>query len=213
MANVEVFRNNLLRAGVVDPEGVHHEFVSLVHGQKIDFDAIPEGSDLLAEWEDVVAETVDNQFPTKKYPRGIVLLGIANGTNRLVAPVANKAGERFTPAHTKKVGSKIVELTDEAKRTIRELNPSLILGCEDVGTTGFTSATAVMSARSLVQSLRMDTEIRIINTWQRSELLPELRALQVPYSSIIFEPMPAYEPETCRESGFCADGWELVLHG
>ena len=42
--SAEIFRQHILAAGVLDPEGVHHEFVSGMHGRKLDFDTIPTGS-------------------------------------------------------------------------------------------------------------------------------------------------------------------------
>lgn len=211
MADLEVFKSNLVSSGIVDPDGIHHEFVSGVHGQKIDFDKIPSDSDLFEEWCDVVADAVSERFPLARYPRGVVLLSVAGGTNRLVNPVTERIGQGYTPALTKKVSPKEVTLTDEAEDRILELNPDLVVAVEDVGTAGTTSATAVLATREVLPDGSL-TQVVALNTWQRSTGLPRLEEIRAPYFSIISESMPSYEPERCRKIGFCAMGWKFIPH-
>jgi hypothetical protein len=86
MANIEVFQAHILEAGVLDPPNVHHEFVSGKHGRKLDFDTIDDESDLYKEWVGANVDFISDQF--SQIPE--VILGVANGTNRLALDVARR---------------------------------------------------------------------------------------------------------------------------
>lgn len=206
MANVEVFKHNLIDAGIVDPNGVHHEFVSGLHGQKIDFDSVPDESDLFQEWVAVFGDAIDLRYPAQDYPK-IVVMSVANGTNRVVDPIAERLGPRATAIQTVKVSAKAVELTPEAIEKLLRADPDMVVAAEDVGTKGTTSASAVVSARKV-----WNGPIEAMNTWQRRPELEELIGIGATYSSIIFEPMPSLTPEQCLSTGFCAQGWQFIEH-
>ncbi|HEX5448107.1 MAG TPA: hypothetical protein VFW90_02820, partial [Candidatus Saccharimonadales bacterium] len=144
--NVEKFKQHL-EAKILDSEGVHHEFVSGMHGRKLDFDVIPDNDPLLREWIEAVTAAIDKLYPD--IPRNkLALLSVANGTNRLVGPVAEKLGGGVTALLTEKESPKSVRLALESAKRLKELDPVLVVAIEDVGTKGTTSASAVRSARS-----------------------------------------------------------------
>ncbi len=86
MANLEVFRNHIIEAGVLDAEGTHHEFVSGMHGRKLDFDTIENEDPLYAEWIGATADYLEEEF--RGAPQFII--GVANGTNRVALDVARR---------------------------------------------------------------------------------------------------------------------------
>lgn len=200
------FKQKIMNSNVLDPEGLHHEFVSGLHGRKLDFDLIESDSDLFKQWVEVVTGAIKMLY--KDIPTGkLVLLSVAGGTNRLVGPVADKIGGGVTALLTEKTSPKSVRLTEEAKKKLSELNPDLVLALEDVGTRGTTSATAVLSAKEAGAK-----KVEALNTWQRSEVLDELEAIGAKYQAIIKELLPNLTPEECRKNGYCAKGWKLILH-
>jgi hypothetical protein len=166
VSSITLFRNHLIEApGVLDEEGVHHEFVSGMHGRKLDFDAIPTLSDLFEEWADVAASEIRRLYAGQALG-STVLLSVANGTNRVVEPITRRLNKAtpglWTPLQTRKVSPKAVELTEEAMAALRELDPDLVLAFEDVGTKGTTSASAVAGARQAGAR-----RVEALNTWQR----------------------------------------------
>lgn len=200
------FKKKIMNSNVLDREGLHHEFVSGLHGRKLDFDLIEPNSDLFKQWVEVVAEAIKKLYkdvPTNK----LALLSVAGGTNRLVGPVADMIGGGVSALLTEKTSPKSVKLTDEAKTKLEELKPDLVLALEDVGTRGTTSATAVLSAREAGAKV-----IEALHTWQRSEVLDELEAIRAKYQAIIKETLPNLTPEECRKNGYCSKGWKLVEH-
>ncbi len=193
--------------GVLDPEGVHHEFVSGMHGRKLDFEAIPDGSDLFDEWADVVAQELRFRYAGEQIGR-MVLLGVANGTNRLVVPVAERLDDGSIGLETRKISPKAVRPTESSIEDIHRIQPELAVVIEDAATQGTTAATCVVAARRL--GIR---RVEVINTWQRRPKLEKLLAIGAVYHSIIFEPLPTLEPEACAAAGYCAQGWDLIDHG
>ena len=214
MADLTVFRNHLVEApNFLDPEGLHHEFVSGMHGRKMDFDSIPTESDLFEEWADVAADAIRQQYAGEALGT-MVLLSVANGTNRLVGPVARRLREsatpmRMVPLETRKISAKAVELDDDAVKAFQELHPDFVLVIEDVGTMGTTSASAAVAARQAGAR-----RVEAMNTWQRRPILEKLVEVDVRYTSIIHEDLPTLTPEACRTEpeGYCAQGWALIEH-
>lgn len=203
---VKTFKNHIIDSDVLDAEGVHHEFVSGMHGRKLDFDIIPKESDLFREWVLIIAQAVKELYPDIAHDK-LMLLSVANGTNRLVGPVAREIGEGVTAVLTEKVSPKAVKLTAEAKRKIKSIKPELVVAIEDVGTKGTTSATAVRSARKAGVK-----RVEALNTWQRREQLEELEAINAVYHSVIKELLPTLTPEECRATGYCAQSWKYIEH-
>jgi hypothetical protein len=203
---IDNFKNNIEKSDILDPEGIHHEFVSGMHGRKIDFDAIPDDSDLFNEWVDIVSEFIKETYPSGSYTKRAIV-SVANGTNRLVPLVAKKLADGTIALLTEKVSPKEVKLTDEAVRELKSFDPDLVITLEDVGTAGTTSATAVRSCRDAGAD-----RIESINTWQRREHLERLEELGVTNHSIIVGLLPTYSPEECKGSGYCAEGWQYIEH-
>ncbi|HEV7453747.1 MAG TPA: hypothetical protein VGO07_00640 [Candidatus Saccharimonadales bacterium] len=207
MKSLEVFRNHIVTApNVVDPEGVHHEFVSGMHGRKLDFDAIPTDSPLFDEWVTVTAQAIGRLYDGQALGNH-VLLSVTNGTNRLVRPVAGLVKGGIVPLQTKKVSPKAVELTAVAAETFAAMEPDFVLALEDVGTKGTTAASAVAAARK-AGALRVE----VLNTWQRRPELEELVGIGAVYNSMIHEDMPTLTAAECQASGYCSQDWELIEH-
>jgi hypoxanthine phosphoribosyltransferase len=206
--SVNNFRDRVLTdpVAVLDPEGVvHHQFVSKNHGRKLDFDKIPTDSDFYIDWVSIYARVI-----RARYQDGLpdALVGIANGANRLSKSVSHLLGEKVLGLVTVKIDEKTVILDDEALEAIEAGKVKFALTIEDVGTTGGTIATAVDHLREAGVS-----HIEAITIWQRNPSLPRLDALEVPYSSVILEPLPMFSPEDCATEGFCAQGIFLIPHG
>ena len=207
-ASAATFKAHIEQADyILDPEGRHHEFVSGVHGRKLDFDKIPDGSELFGEWVEVNARTIFSLYPDID-PGRLVILGVARGTNRLAAPVAAALGDAVTALVTEKMSPKTVRLAPAAMASMRLLDPDLVVAIEDVGTAGTTAASAVISARAAGAR-----RVEVLNTWQRTISLKRLIGIKAVYHSIIYEPLADFAPEVCRTDGYCAEGWELIPHG
>lgn len=196
-------RSNLMEAGILDPEGVHHEFVSGKHGQKLDFDKIPTGSDLYDQWVQTTAGFIKEEYP--RLP-GIVI-GVANGTNRLAESVAEQLGKDVAGAVSEKDpnNSKKLYLTEEAGRLLTDVHPEFVLVLEDVGTTGSNS---VQVAQAVVDAGVPNVEV--LTTWQRQTELARLDEADIHYRSMIPEALPTFDPEECVRTGFCARGFEFI---
>lgn len=111
-----------------------------------------------------------------------VLLGVANGGNRLATAAAKELGGTVIGLETvkKPKPAKGTELTVRARQVIGLLKPSLAVVVEDVGTTGRTSLTAATAA------LEAGAErAEVVNTWQRREKLEYLIGAGITYHSII----------------------------
>lgn len=202
---IDEFKKNLEKE-VLDPKGTHHEFVSGMHGRKLDFDVIQKDSNLFREWVKVVAQYINDNYGD--VPRGkLALLSVANGTNRLVEPVAKELGGGVAVLLTGKISPKAVKLTDGSANKLKKLDPDLVIAIEDVGTKGTTSASAVVSARE-----NGAKKAEALNTWQRRSQLEELEAIGATYHSIIHENLPTYEPEECKTNGYCSKSWKFIKH-
>ena len=207
---IDDFRDRILTdsVGVLDPEDLHHEFVSGNHGKKLDFDKIQKEQDfdLYTEWVSLYARSIHALYGGR-IPDALV--GIANGANRLSTDVAGLLGKKVMGLTTVKIDTKTVKLDDEAIDAIRSGNIKFALTIEDVGTTGSTTS-------SVISELRDEGVKRIesITTWQRNPSLPRLDEYCIPYSSLISEPLPMFSPEDCVSDpeGYCFQGITLIPH-
>lgn len=201
MLQTVTFRDRLIEGGVLDQEGVHHEFAYGTHGRKLDFGLITPGHPLYGEW---VGANIRALRDRPRLPAAV--LGIANGTNQLAEDIAEELG--IVPLLTRKVSPRTVEVTDESLLELSALDPSAeITAIEDVGTSGGTTLTGIQS----LQAAGFE-HIDALVTWQRTETLTALAAADIMSHSIIYEPLPTYEPEHCAAIGYCALGWELIPH-
>lgn len=206
MTGIEAFRDRIIEGGyVLDAEGMHSEFVSGMHGQKLDFDNVDERTDpLYHEWIDVQQEFIVDSFP--RLPE--VILGVANGTNR----VAYSLGERFRgdaipfASRKQEKSSKEIHLPELAKTALHLIRPSLVVVVEDVGTTGSNS---VQVARQALENGAQKAVV--VTTWKRRPALERLEEAGVEYLAIIDEPLPTFSPEDCvsNPDGFCARDWQF----
>lgn len=206
MDKTQELKKQILSSGILDKEGVHHVFSQGLHGRKLDFDLIPDGSELFEQWVEVVSAFIRANYSAP--PEAVI--GVANGTNRLALAVAEKLGQGTTGLTTvKPAGSRNQPvLTEESKKELKSLNPKLIIILEDVGTRGTNSASVAESVRELGFD-----NLEVINTWQRSENLPLLDEINVPYKAIIKEILISYNPKECKKTGYCSKDWELLGHG
>lgn len=200
---VESFKDNLIEAGVLDPVGIHHEFVSGMHGRKLDFDKIETGSDLYGEWVDVTTDFIAENYENTPG----VILGVANGTNRLALDIGRRFEGLSYGAVSEKdeVNSKVLRLSQAAAGIIKLMKPSFVLVVEDVGTTGSNSVQVAKYALDAGAQ-----EVEVLTTWQRRPQLERLMEAGVPYRAIIDEALPTFSPEECVSSGFCAEGSTLI---
>jgi len=183
----------------VDPENQHHVFTSGIHhGRKIDFDAIPDDSDLYQDWVEVTADEIRNGYP---FALPQIVLGVANGTNRLAPDVAD-CFDGVIGLQTEKNpdDKKDIRLTKTARQVIEVLRPSLILVLEDVGTTGGSSSTVAVAAMEAGAE-----HVDVLNTWKRRERLDALIRADISYFSVIDEPLPTYTIDECESIGYCSD--------
>jgi orotate phosphoribosyltransferase len=206
MPGIAEFRDHIIEAGVLDPEGTHHEFVSGMHGRKLDFDTVETGSPLYDEWINVAAGFIAEEFPD--LPE--VILGVANGTNRVALDTARKFDGQVFGAVSEKDSqdSKVLRLGAAAGKLIMCMKPELVVVIEDVGTTGSNS---VQVARHALEAGAKQVEV--VTTWQRREVLERLVDAGIPYRAIINEPLTTYPPEECKGTGFCAQGWKFIPRG
>ncbi len=202
--NYPAFRDHIIESGyVLDPEGEHSEFVSGMHGQKLDFDNIDEKTDpLYTEWIDVNEGFIRDNFP--RIPE--MILGVANGTNRVARDTADRfeGDVLYLRSKKDKQDSKILYLPEMAKVALSAIKPNLVVVTEDVGTTGSNSVQVA------VQALEAGAkEVIVVNTWKRRERLEKLEEAGIEYLPIIDEPLPTFKPEDCVTlvEGFCKRGW------
>jgi orotate phosphoribosyltransferase-like protein len=200
MANTQEFRDNLIASGILDPEGIHHEFRGGLHGQKLDFEKIDETGSLYDEWVVRTADFVRAEF--RALPDAVI--GVAEGTNRFAIDVARRLGEEVVGLVSKKNDSdkNILELSEPAQDYISSREPEFLVVLEDVGTTGSNSAQV---ADACLEAGADD--VAVVVTWQRWFVLDRLDEIGIPYKALIRERLPAYKPEDCH---FCQQGWELV---
>ena len=212
-SQIQTFREHVLEAGVLDSEGVHHEFSSDKHdhGRKLDFDRIPtyrngsQFSPLYAEWVDVTTSFIAEEFPDVSE---VVLLGVANGTNRLAihtAPRLKICAIGLESIKEDQSGSTVLRLSRDVAYTIAARQAELVIVVEDVGTTGSNSLQVATRAQEAGAE-----NVVVVNTWQRREQLERLDEAGIEYRAIIDEPLPTYSPEDCVKTGFCAQGWKFI---
>lgn len=202
--SVEAFRQNILDSGyVLDPEGIHHEFVSGMHGQKLDFDNIEEDDNLYKQWTDVAANYIRDRY----VPLPEMIIGVANGTNRTALDTARHFDGDVIGLVSKKdpQNSKKLWLGGIASRAIAQMRPNLVVVLEDVGTTGGNSVQVATACLD-----RGAKNVEVVTTWQRRAELEKLDEANIPHRAIINEPLPTYTPEDCQDHGFCAQGYELI---
>ena len=197
MANIEAFQAHILEAGVLDPPTVHHEFVSGKHGRKLDFDTIDIDSELYQEWVYANVDFIGHEF--SRTPE--VILGVANGTNRLALDVARRFNGQALGLVSEKDAnnSKILSLNWLAARVISGIKPELVVVVEDVGTTGSNSVQVAVHARELGAK-----QVVVVPTWQRQPSLGKLDEAGISYIPIIGETLPTFDKEDCETVGFCA---------
>lgn len=205
-AKILSFKQNIINSGIVDGEGVHHTFSQGLHGQKIDFDLIEDASELYSDWVKITAEYIKQNYA--ELPD--IVVGVANGTNRLALSVAESLDGGVVGLVTVKPGGSRNQpiLTEESFKIIQNSKPSSILILEDVGTTGTNSSSVYSSIKDAGAR-----NIEVLNTWQRNEELSKLEKLGVQYKAVIKEVLTNYTAEECKKSGFCSKGWNLLGHG
>jgi hypothetical protein len=208
MAGAEAFRAAVVPV-VLDPEGTHHEFVSGMHGQKLDYDLLQTGTPLYNEWVGVNADFIDNAIAQEFRTRPQVIVGVANGTNRLALDVAREFDGEAVGLVSEKdpENSKRLYLPEMGKLVIAALKPELAVVVEDVGTTGSNS---VQIAKGVLEAGAQD--VVVVITHQRREELQKLDQAGIKYRAIINDPLPTFSPEDCATAadGFCARGWEFI---
>jgi len=208
MTDVRDFQEHVAET-ILDPHGVHQEFVSGMHGRKLDFDEIDDGSELYDEWIDVTVDAFWDLYPDAQLDR-TALVGTANGANRHARSTAERLGGKALGLETEKISAKQVDLTEDAREKLLIAQPKLIVVTEDAGTAGTTTATAVEAVHGL--ELASDPRIEVLNTWQRRLTLEKLVAIGAVYNSIIYQPLPTFHPEACRRARYCHWGWQLIEH-
>lgn len=210
MTDFPAFRDHIIESGyVLDPEGEHSEFVSGMHGQKLDFDNIDEHADpLYREWIDVNESFIRDNF--SRLPE--VILGVANGTNRIATDTARRFdGEVLGMVSVKdKQDSKVLYLSNLVRHALNEIKPQLVVVAEDVGTTGSNSVQVANAARESGAK-----KVIVVTTWKRRERLERLEEAGIEHLAIIDEPLATYTEEDCRTlvEGFCKRGWKFKPRG
>ncbi len=208
MAGAEAFRAAVVPV-VLDPEGVHHEFVSGMHGQKLDYDLLQTGTPLYDQWVGINADFLDNEIASEFGARPQVIVGVANGTNRLALDVAREFDGEAVGLVSEKdpENSKRLYLPQMARIIIASLQPELVVVLEDVGTTGSNSVQVAQAVQEVNEG-----RVVVAVTHQRREQLERLNEAGILYRAIIKDPLPTFTPEDCATSpdGFCKRGWEFV---
>lgn len=200
MSYLDDLKNTILTNGTLDPENIHHEFVSGMHGRKIDFDLNLTGSEFYEQWMDACAQYIEENY--KDMPS--MILGVANGANRMSISIAARLPGRILGLTTEKETPKSVVLNKVADDLISSYKPELVLILEDVGTAGTTSASAAKAALAAGAK-----KVCVLNTWQRREHLEKLEEAGVEYDSMIKDFLPTYEADACE---YCKQGVELIAH-
>jgi orotate phosphoribosyltransferase-like protein len=200
MAGIEVFKDRIISAGVLDPEGVHHEFRSGLHGQKLNFEKVGTSGPFYEEWVHRAADFLAKDFP--RLPDAV--LGVADGTNQLALDVAKRLGSEVTGLVSRKneFDKNTLMLSESAERFISQHESELLIVLEDVGTTG--SNSVQVAGAGLWAGAK---QVEVVVTWQRRPSLERLDGAGIPYRALIHEDLPGYDPDDCR---FCEQGWELI---
>lgn len=200
MDKIAALKAKVLSEGILDSETIHHEFSSGKHGRKLDFDKIETGSDTYLLWVDATVDFIRANYDQQPD----MVIGVANGTNRLAVSVAAKLNGGVLGLMTEKESGKSSKFHPSVADVIQGYKPEFVLVLEDVGTSGGTSSTVVQKALALGAK-----KVEVLNGWQRNATLPVLDELEIPYRSLIVEPMPNFDPDNCD---YCKAGVELVAH-
>lgn len=201
---IETFRESIESSSfVLDPPDVHHEFVSDMHGRKLDFDKIETGTELYKEWVGLNAQFIEETFVDLPS----VLLGVAKGTNRLALDVARRFEGKMIGLVSEKDpdNNKRLLLGKFATKVVNSLEPKHVVVVEDVGTTGSNSVQVATSA--LDAGAR---KVTVVTTWKRREKLERLEEAGIPHLAIIDKPLATYSPEDCVDHGYCAQGADFI---
>lgn len=211
-AQAERLRNLIVESNfngpVIDPEGVHHEFVGGDHGQKIDLDKIPDDSEEYEVLVDTTASFIRGEYDWVPD----IIVGVANGANRLALDVARKFNGKMLGLVTEKDKNDLdrIRLSEMACRVIIGVQPEFVLVIEDVITTGWSALEPADDIRAM---LPRDAQVEVLSIWQRLPVVSQLVASGIPHKTIISEPLTLYTPQECETTGFCAKGWELIPKG
>ncbi len=191
---------------VYDSDGTHSEFNQGLHGRKVDCDNIAEGTKLYEDWIGLSADLVWQSLPKRTLGK-VVLIGIANGTNRIARDTADMLG-CVTALETYKNEEGRPELTPEAIEILKGLNPAHARFLEDVSSRGTNVMWATASLHTNRPSSLEDIEAhalfeRGVPVW--------LASIGLKYRAIIRHHMLDFEPDQCktRPMGYCANNWEL----
>ena len=197
------FRMDCLNTpGLMDPEGVHHEFKSGMHGQKLDYDAIEEGTELFDRWAKLYLDFI--MLGYEKQPD--LVMSVAEGVDQLVKRIGEFAGSTGPDTLlSKKLADKTIVIDGKAREQIERKDYQSAVIVEDVGTTGRSSLMVAQQLRDLGIK-----KIEVINTWQRRPHLEKLEEAGVAYRSLNFEPLTTFSPDECRAFGFCSKDWEFI---
>lgn len=197
---IDDLKKRVLSEGVLDPEDVHHEFVTGMHGRKLDFDKILTGSEFYLQWMDAMVKFIQENYPEQPD----MILGVANGANRMAVSIAAGLGNGTIGLMTEKETLKSSKLHKSVEDVIRGYKPKFLLVVEDVGTAGTTSASAANKAKEAGAQ-----RVEILNTWQRRPSLERIEEAGYDYKAMIHEDMPTYEPDACE---YCKNGVKLITH-
>ncbi len=204
MKTPEVFKQDLLEAGLMDKEGTHSQLQNGYHGVKANFDILVPGSVLFNEWVEQNVAKVEELSADRKVAR-FAIISVATGTNNLTLGVAEQMGRSAWPFLTEKTGTNPrPSLNKYSVERIRIFKPDLTIVLEDVGKTGFTCSTVTG------QLIDMGHRPEVVITWQRREKMDFLNNQGVNYHPIIYHPLADYTPEECHDHGYCAQGWSLT---
>lgn len=215
-----VYRNNIFAAGILDQD-CHHEFVKGEHGRKADMDVVynnrksgPYLLGLILKAR-MILEDLDSSSPEAPINR-LTIIGLANGALQhghdlgiLVQAMRPKLHVVSLDTVKYQVsGSKILELTRQAHRYLKEEEPGMVALADDVASTGSTPAQIVAPLRAYGTDY-----IKAYYDLMRRPNLSYLDELKVPYDAIVQEDLPNYSPENCRATGYCAQGVRLIDYG
>ncbi len=196
------FREDL--ESIIDSPGVHHEFSRGMHGRKIDFDKISDESQLYQDWLAITEGTLRERYS----PLPEVIVGVANGTNRVSRDLARRLGIVGLETYKPEKDPRTILLSMHAMNIIRAMRLRRLVVIEDVGTTGSNSVQPALAARDQLHV----PDVSVLLTWQRRSHLELLDGADIPYGAIINDEQPTYSPEECASDGYCAAGWQLIPH-